>query len=122
MKYLGLIILIIILFIGAEAKAGDGKDLFESLRCGVRHKVDTGKTTPSLREITRAYAGNEERLVIYLQGRTDPIINPGRGERMKRYIEKTKALSFKFRPLLPCRCSSPDYHDEPESTGGQGPP
>jgi len=92
MKYLALIIFTILLLSGLEAKAEDGKDVFESLRCGICHKVDTGKTSPSLMEIAQAYKGKESQLMSYFQGESEPVVKPEKGEMMKRYIEKTKAL------------------------------
>ena len=100
MKYLILIVFTILLFVVPDVKAEDGKDIFESLHCGICHKVDRGKTNPSLQEITQAYSGNENQLVIYLQGETDPIVKPEKGGTMKRYIEKTKSLSESERKAL----------------------
>lgn len=100
MKYSVLIIAIIMLFIGSEAKAGNGGAIFESLHCGMCHRVDTGNTIPSLQQITQAYKGKEGRLVTFLQGGAEAIVNPKSAEMMKGYIEKTKALTEPERKAL----------------------
>ena len=100
MKYLALVIFTILLLSGLEAKAEDGEDVFKSLRCGICHKVDTGKTNPSLMEIAQAYKGKESRLISYLQGESDPLVKPEKGGIMKGYIKKTKTLPDEERKSL----------------------
>ena len=77
---------------GLSATAEEGKDVFESLHCATCHKVDTGKVNPSLESIAQAYKGKENQLLSYLKGEAESIVNPGKGDMMKRQIEKTKAL------------------------------
>jgi cytochrome c len=88
------------LLIGFNAKADEGKEIFDSLRCGLCHKLDTGKTTPSLNEIASSYKGKEGQLLIYLKGEAGPIVNPGKKETMKLQIEKTKELKEEERKAL----------------------
>jgi cytochrome c551/c552 len=96
-KYLiAAIIIMGILILGLQSsdiRAENSNTIFESLRCGTCHKPNTGKAFPSLKEIVKAYDGNEGRLISYLQGETGPIVKKEKVELMKRYIEKTKALS-----------------------------
>lgn len=73
--------------------AEEEKPVFESMRCGICHKPDTGKANPSLIEIAKAYNKDAEKLMAYLGGETESIINKERSKIMSRYIEKTKALS-----------------------------
>ncbi len=100
MKYFGLIIFLGILLIAYGAWAEDGKDIFTSFKCGNCHKVDRGKTIPSLKEIARTYNGKEDQLLLYLKGEAKALINPERVGMMKRYIEKTKGLGEKERKAL----------------------
>jgi cytochrome c551/c552 len=89
-----------ILLTGADVKAEEGKVFFESLRCGSCHKLDTGKVNPSLKEIAAAYEGKKDHLLSYLKGEAPSVVVPDKGERMKRYIEKTKALNDEERKAL----------------------
>ena len=100
MKRLGLIILVGLLLIAAGVRAEDGKDIFSSHHCGTCHKADTGKANPSLKDIAQAYEGKETQLISYLKGETESIVNPAKGEAMKRYVEKTKALTDAERKAL----------------------
>ena len=100
MKYLALVIFTILLLSGLEAKAEDGKDVFESLHCGICHKVDTGKTNPSLMEIAEAYKGKESQLMSYLQGESESVVRPEKRGIMKGYIKKTKTLPDEERKSL----------------------
>ncbi len=100
MRYLCLAILAGFLLVGLNVRAEEGKEIFDSLRCGSCHKIDTGKANPSLKEITRSYKGMENRLLSYLNGEVESIVNPEKGERMKRYIEKTKGLKAQERKTL----------------------
>ena len=88
------------LLVAFMAKAEDGKAVFDALHCGNCHKVDTGKTNPSLNEIALAYKGKEDQLLSYFKGDAESLIDPEKGDRMKRYIEKTKALSDGERKTL----------------------
>ena len=100
MKYMGMLIFAILLLSGPEVKARDGKDVFESLRCGICHKTDNGRINPSLKEIARAYEGDVDRVMHYFQGEADPLVNKEKAGIMKRYIEKTKSLSDADRKSL----------------------
>jgi cytochrome c551/c552 len=63
--------------------------------------LDKGSaSTPSLKEIAQGYKGREERLISFLNGEAEPVIRPGKGTLMKRYIKKTKALSDSDRKAL----------------------
>jgi cytochrome c551/c552 len=92
-KYSMLIFIAILAFCTFNVAAEDEKPIFESLRCGLCHKADTGKSNPSLMEITKAYNGDNEKLSGYLQGNNPPIVNPERGKTMEKYIDKTKTLT-----------------------------
>jgi cytochrome c551/c552 len=84
----------------APAFADQGEEAFNSLRCGSCHKTDAGQTNPSLKQIAKGYCGKESQLIGYLKGESDSIISPEKGGMMKRYIEKTKALSDEQRKAL----------------------
>ena len=100
MKYIYPVIVACLLLTGIEVKAEDGKGVFGSLRCGICHKIDTGKTSPSMKEIARVYMEKEDQLLNYLNGHAEALIRPEKAGRMKRYIEKTKALSEGDRKSL----------------------
>ena len=100
MKNVALIVLGGFLLIGLNAQAEGGKEVFDSLRCGMCHKPDIGKTTPSLNEIASAYKDKEDRLLSYLKGEAGALVNPGKKETMKLQIEKTKKLKEEDRKAL----------------------
>jgi cytochrome c551/c552 len=100
MRWFGIFILAVLVLIGFHAQALNGQGVFDSLHCGNCHKVDTGKTNPSLKEIARSYKGKGNQLVSYLRGEAESIVNPGKGAMMKRYIEKTKGLTEDERKAL----------------------
>jgi cytochrome c len=91
--------LMVLIFLAANAIADQGEDTFKTMRCGTCHRTETG-TTPSLKDIAGAYQGKGGRLIGYLKGEGPAIINPEKAGSMKRYIEKTKALSDEERKAL----------------------
>ena len=96
MKKSSALILFAILFFWAfNTQAADPaqETQFEALRCAICHKADTGKVFPSLKEIAKAYNGNEEKLIGYLKGNSDPIVKPEKSQTMARFLEKIKGLS-----------------------------
>lgn len=83
------------------ARADEGETVFKSHGCMSCHKKEsTSKVNPSLTEISRAYQGKEEQLIKYLKGESEAIVRPEKRNRMKRQIEKTKALSDSDRKAL----------------------
>ena len=89
------------LFSSAAISADEGETIFKSNGCRACHKPDTSPAgRPSLKEISEAYKGNDKQLHEYFKGESEPIITPAKASAMKRYIEKTKALSDADRKLL----------------------
>ncbi|NLD38079.1 MAG: c-type cytochrome [Desulfatiglans sp.] len=91
--YLILILFTILIFYSFSTASADDKSVYDSLKCGICHKADTGKTYPSLIEISKAYNGDTEKLVKYFQGKSEPIMNLEKAKSMEKFLEKTKALS-----------------------------
>ena len=99
-KYFVLNLMLFLSFIVFSVNADEGKDAtFKSLRCSMCHKPDTGKSFPSLKEISKAYKGDKEKLVGYLKGTSEPIVKE-KSKTMDRYLEKTKELSSKEVKML----------------------
>lgn len=92
--------LMVLIFLAANAVADQGQDLFQDMRCGSCHKPEITKTTPSLKDMATAYQGKDEQLVRYFKGEAEAIMKPEKANLMKRYIEKTKALSDAERKAL----------------------
>ena len=83
------------------AMADEGETIFKSQGCMSCHKKEsTSKVNPSLTEISKAYQGKEEQLIMYLQGDSEAIVRPEKSNLMKRHIEKTKKLSELDRKAL----------------------
>ena len=100
MRYLWWIVFAGVVLLGTDAGAEDGKSLFKSLHCVTCHKAHTGRFNPSLSEIAWAYQGRESQLDSYLSGEAESVVRPEKGEMMKRYIKRTKALSDEQRKSL----------------------
>lgn len=100
MKFCMLIAVVGILLISAGAYAEDGQTTFNSLRCGMCHKPDTGTTMPSLKDIAAAYEGNEDQLLSYLKGESESVVNPGKKGMMTGALLKTKKLEDDQRKAL----------------------
>ena len=62
--------------------------------------VKASKVNPSLVEIAQAYKGQTERLAGYLNCAEESIVRPEKAGMMKRYVEKTKALTDAQRSAL----------------------
>ncbi|MDY6989708.1 MAG: cytochrome C552 [Thermodesulfobacteriota bacterium] len=93
MRKVGLGLLIVFL-LGSVGMGGEKeKSVFHELRCDVCHKADSSGNTPSLKDIAQGYQGKEAFLMGYLKGGMDPLLKPGGAGVMKRYLQKTKALS-----------------------------
>jgi cytochrome c551/c552 len=100
MKHLIRITTILLLSVTPGLAGEAGETVFHSLKCGICHKADTGKTNPSLKDLSQAYNEKEDRLVQYLKGEADPLVASEKAEIMKRYLEKTRALSDVDRSAL----------------------
>jgi cytochrome c len=97
---LGLFVLAGVILVAVNVAAGDGAAVFESQRCGICHKPDISKTSPSLKEIALAYHGKGEHLIKYLKGEAEPVIETGKANMMKGALVKAKALSDVDRKAL----------------------
>ena len=100
MKYYMLILVAGLFSISLNVYAEDGQTTFDSMRCGVCHKPDTGKSMPSLKDIAAAYKGKEDQLLSYFKGDSEPLVNPQKKGIMKLYLEKTKKLEDEEREAL----------------------
>ena len=89
-----------LILVAASVWAGQGEEIFKAQRCSGCHRLETGKATPSLKEIALAYQGKSPQLNNYLRGGAEAIIRPEKAGKMKRYIEKTKALSEEDRKAM----------------------
>ena len=68
----------------------DGKEIFESMKCIKCHHPDKKINGPSLKTIVKVY-GEKEKLLLFFEGTSDPIVEPERYITMKprrRKIEK----------------------------------
>ena len=83
------------LMLGTMLWAGNtvGEAAFQSLRCHTCHKPDRRSAGPSLSEIAKAYRGQQQGLVQYLKGETEPLIDLGKRKVMERKLKKTKEIS-----------------------------
>jgi cytochrome c len=101
MKKVTLIVLGI-LFIAPISFGGEnGEILFKSMGCmSCHHPETTSKINPSLVDIAQAYQGKQQQLAGYLNGQGAAIVKPEKAGMMKRFVEKTKALTDQERVAL----------------------
>lgn len=71
-----------------------GKELFEGKgMCFTCHKEDTKIIGPSIKEIASIYTTKKASISMFLQGETDPIVDPSQFEIMKANFEITKNMT-----------------------------
>jgi len=71
-----------------------GQELFEGEgNCIACHKTDQKIIGPSLQEIAKIYKDNKASIVLFLQEKSEPIIDPSQYEIMKTNFAITKSMS-----------------------------
>jgi cytochrome c len=71
-----------------------GQELFEGEgNCIACHKPDQKIIGPSLQEIAKIYKDNKASIVLFLQEKSEPIIDPSQYEIMKTNFAITKSMS-----------------------------
>ena len=106
MKKLSLIIILFCLFsckskedksetsVDKTATKISGQELFEGEgNCIACHKSDQKIIGPSLKEIAKIYKDNKASIVLFLQEKSEPIIDPSQYEIMKTNFAITKSMS-----------------------------
>ena len=106
MKKLSLIIILFCLFsckskedksetsVDETATKISGQELFEGEgNCIACHKSDQKIIGPSLQEIAKIYEDNKASIVLFLQEKSEPIIDPSQYEIMKTNFAITKSMS-----------------------------
>jgi cytochrome c len=106
MKKLSLIITLFCLFsckskedksetsVDETPKKISGQELFEGEgNCIACHKSDQKIIGPSLQEIAKIYKDNKASIVLFLQEKSEPIIDPSQYEIMKTNFAITKSMS-----------------------------
>ncbi len=73
-----------------------GKELFEGKgMCATCHKADVATSGPSIKDISKMYTDKKASISLFLQGETDPIVDPSQYEIMKANLEITKTMTDK---------------------------
>lgn len=71
-----------------------GKELFEGKgMCATCHKPDAKVVGPSIKEIAKIYTDKKASISIFLQGESDPIVDPTQFEIMKANFAVTKTMT-----------------------------
>lgn len=78
--------------VSSENVAKGGK-LFKDKGCVVCHMLDTKLIGPALKDVSKAYAGNKDKLNSFLKGNSPSIIDPAQHAIMEPQILITKAMS-----------------------------
>jgi len=94
MKKVTLIVLGILLVAPLSFGGENGEILFKSMGCmSCHHPEKTSSVNPSLVDIAQAYQGKQQQLIGYLNGQGAALVKPEKAGMMKRFVEKTKALT-----------------------------
>ncbi len=71
-----------------------GKELFEGKgMCATCHKPDAKIVGPSIKDISKIYTEKKASISIFLQGESDPIVDPTQFEIMKANFAITKTMT-----------------------------
>jgi cytochrome c len=71
-----------------------GKELFEGKgMCATCHKADVATSGPSIKDISKIYTDKKASISLFLQGETEPIVDPSQYEIMKANLEITKTMT-----------------------------
>ena len=71
-----------------------GKEIFEGKgMCATCHKADVATSGPSIKDISKIYTDKKASISLFLQGETEPIVDPSQYEIMKANLEITKAMT-----------------------------
>lgn len=71
-----------------------GKEIFEGKgMCATCHKADVKTSGPSIKDISKIYTDKNASISLFLQGETDPIVDPLQYEIMKANLEITKTMT-----------------------------
>ena len=71
-----------------------GKEIFEGKgMCATCHKADVATSGPSIKDISKIYTEKKASISLFLQGETDPIVDPSQYEIMKANLEITKTMT-----------------------------
>jgi cytochrome c551/c552 len=101
MKKIPFMVLSILLWVSLCLGAETGEPLFKSLGCmSCHHQEKTSNVNPSIMDIAQVYEGKEQQLAGYLNGQGAAMVKPEKAGMMKRYVEKTKALTEQERAAL----------------------
>ncbi|WP_319408328.1 c-type cytochrome [uncultured Desulfosarcina sp.] len=101
MKKITIVVLGIMFFAPLSFGEENGEALFKSMGCmSCHHPETTSKINPSLTDIAQAYQGKPQQLAGYLNGQGAAVVKPEKAGMMKRYVEKTKALTDPERAAL----------------------
>ena len=71
-----------------------GKEIFEGKgMCATCHKADQKIVGPSIKDISKIYTDKKASISLFLQGETEPIVDPSQYEVMKTNFAITKTMS-----------------------------
>lgn len=78
-----------------------GEEIFQTMACGACHKMEESTPmNPSVAKIAEAYQGKKQQLIDYLNGESEPIIDPAKANLMKSSLRRTKELMEEERAAL----------------------
>jgi len=73
-----------------------GKKIFNGKgQCATCHKANQNILGPSVSEIVLAYQNQRDEMILFLKGKSDPILDPSQFQIMKVNLEITKKMKDK---------------------------
>jgi len=73
-----------------------GKKIFNGKgQCATCHKLNQNILGPSISEIVLAYKNNKGKMIQFLEGKSDPIVDPSQFQIMKVNLEITRKMTRK---------------------------
>jgi len=79
-----------------EPSTETGKKIFNGKgQCTTCHKLNQNILGPSVSEIVLAYKNNKGKMIQFLEGKSDPIVDPSQFQIMKVNLEITKKMTRK---------------------------
>lgn len=93
--FLFLIVIIFLTSFSLNINTTKGKEIFKKMGCNTCHYEKEESFSPSLKKISQIYKNKRERLIRYLKGEAEAIVDPDRADFMTPYIKQTKKLGNK---------------------------
>ena len=87
-------------FYGLPVLDGNGKTLTEKKACTLCHKPEEKVVGPSFKDIAVKYNGDATKIMNFLEGKSNPIVQPEEFQYMKPVLNQLKRSSKEERQAI----------------------